>query len=267
MNLLSLNVALFEKNNHTLKSFLKSHPVDIACFQEVAQRTDNTANPEYDSLYAIDTATKSFPHHFYAPVMSLEKFATQGFHGEKDFSIHFGGYLNFGLYTKSKFPITYGKLTFTEKQLSRISHTDNWPKEQCRAAQVSDLLLENNQPLRVINYHGHWTKDKIDTPESLKASDILIQLAQEANYPVIICGDFNLFPHTKSIQKLSQLFTNLSDTYHIQTTRPQSNELSKSAKRNVVDYIFTSPSIHINDFVVPNSDISDHLPLILDFDI
>lgn len=61
-------------------------------------------------------------------------------------------------------------------------------------------------------------------------------------------------------------FTNLVDTYDIKTTRPASNELSNE-KRNVVDYIFVSKEISVKKFEVINTDVSDHLPLILEFEI
>ena len=61
-------------------------------------------------------------------------------------------------------------------------------------------------------------------------------------------------------------FVSLVDTYKIKTTRPGSNELS-SLERNVVDFILVTPDIKINSFEVLDSEVSDHLPLILDFEI
>ena len=34
-----------------------------------------------------------------------------------------------------------------------------------------------------------------------------------------------------------------------------------------VDYVFVSPEVKVIDFSVPNIEISDHLPLILDFEV
>ena len=58
----------------------------------------------------------------------------------------------------------------------------------------------------------------------------------------------------------------LVDTFHIKSTRPQANELSK-IKRNVIDYIFVSKGITVKNFTVIDSDVSDHLPLLLEFTI
>ena len=35
----------------------------------------------------------------------------------------------------------------------------------------------------------------------------------------------------------------------------------------ICDYVFVNNKIKVNDFRVVDSDISDHLPIILDFDI
>jgi endonuclease/exonuclease/phosphatase family metal-dependent hydrolase len=61
-------------------------------------------------------------------------------------------------------------------------------------------------------------------------------------------------------------FISLVDTYKIKTTRPSSNELN-GLKRNVVDFVMVSPDIKVNSFEVLDSDVSDHLPLVLDFEI
>jgi endonuclease/exonuclease/phosphatase family metal-dependent hydrolase len=57
-----------------------------------------------------------------------------------------------------------------------------------------------------------------------------------------------------------------SDDFQIKTTRPQSNEL-RDISRNVVDYVFVSKDVQVKNFEVVNNDISDHLPLILDFEL
>ena len=91
-------------------------------------------------------------------------------------------------------------------------------------------------------------------------------MAREAEGDVIICGDFNLFPDTPSMKLFENNFISLVDEYAIRTTRPATNELH-SSKRNVVDYIWVNKGIKVKDFEVLDSTISDHLPLILDFEL
>lgn len=133
-----------------------------------------------------------------------------------------------------------------------------------RMVQIVDLEINNLQQLRIINYHGIWSKDKQGTEETRSVSQKLLKFSEQVTYPMIICGDLNLFPDSESVKILNKAFTSLVDKYKITRTRPKSNELS-SAKRNVVDYIFISQGIKETNIKVIDSDVSDHFPLLLEF--
>ncbi len=117
-----------------------------------------------------------------------------------------------------------------------------------------------------MNVHGRWSQNKMGNAKTESYSKRMIEMAEEVPYPTIICGDFNLFPDTKSIQILNEEFENLVEKYNINSTRPESNELSHK-ERNVVDYIFISEGISVKDFKVVREEASDHFPLVLDFEI
>ena len=127
-------------------------------------------------------------------------------------------------------------------------------------------LNVNGRALRLINYHGIWSKDKNGSPKTKQACEMIRDYGLNSKGALIMCGDFNLFPHTDSIQVLNQSFTNLCDAYKVQSTRPQSNELSGKS-RNVVDYMFVNEKIEVTDFLVLQTDVSDHLPLVLQFEL
>lgn len=75
-----------------------------------------------------------------------------------------------------------------------------------------------------------------------------------------------MLPNTESIELFNNELVNLIDKYNIKSTRPNFDDgLDKG--NMVCDYIFVNDKIKVNDFKVIESNISDHLPLILDFDI
>lgn len=75
-----------------------------------------------------------------------------------------------------------------------------------------------------------------------------------------------MLPISKSIAIMNQNFHNLIEEYKIESTRPEfENGLNKG--HHVCDYIFVSDEIKVKSFEVLNTDVSDHLPLVLDFDI
>ncbi len=264
MKLLSLNVALFEKNNPKLKQFIIDQNADIVCFQEVTKAISPHVDKEYISFDTINSSSLKLHYSFFAPTWILSQFEKVNFHGKKVFSFHLGGTTEFGQYCKSIHPIIEGQNIFVKNNFSYITDWSEWPKKDFRAVQVVDLQTPNSQ-LRILNYHGIWSKNKQGNNETRKACLKINQLAKEVTYPSIICGDFNLFPKTPSMQVFDR-HQNLLNTYQIRSTRPESNELNH-AERNVVDYILVSKNIHVKNFQVLQTDVSDHLPLILEFDI
>ena len=88
--------------------------------------------------------------------------------------------------------------------------------------------------------------------------------------PKILCGDFNLFPDTKSIAVLKQVMKSLTDEFGIETTRSRlhfENFKGEAIPDTISDYMFVSPEVRVDSFSVPDIEISDHLPLVLDFSL
>jgi endonuclease/exonuclease/phosphatase family metal-dependent hydrolase len=265
MKLLSLNVALFEENNEKLAAFIQSQQADFLCLQEVTKRVDTSARTELISKDVIDASSAELRHSFFAPVWVLSKFQKANFHGKELFEFDLGGNAEFGNYTKAKYSIVKGQNVFVQNHFSYVTDWSNWPEEDYRGFQVTDLIVEGKE-LRLINYHGIWSKDKKGTDRTKKACEVIADYGRKTNGAVIICGDFNLFPDTESIEILNAQFRNLCNDYSINSTRPESNELS-NLSRNVVDYMFVNDRVDVRDFQVLPSDVSDHLPLVLEFDL
>ena len=266
MRLISLNVALFETNNKELYEFLLQRKPDIICLQEVATSSDPKVVKDYLSKDSIDKATRKLRYSVFDATWLSKDFHLKNFHKKEDYFVDFGGWIESGIYIKSKFKILKAINIFLKNKLVKLTDWTIWPKNEAKSVQVVDLRLPGNKKLRILNYHGIWTKEKIGNKETLAACEKISQLATEVNYPTIITGDFNLFPDTESMRVFHDNFISLVNKYNIQTTRPKANELSH-LKRNVIDFIFISNGIKVKSFEVLDTDVSDHLPLILDFEV
>jgi endonuclease/exonuclease/phosphatase family metal-dependent hydrolase len=77
-----------------------------------------------------------------------------------------------------------------------------------------------------------------------------------------LCGDFNLQPETKSLAILEKGMRNLIKEFNIDTTR---NYLYDH-KEKYADYFLVSPEVKILSFKVIDTLVSDHLPLVLEFE-
>ncbi|MBI5733439.1 MAG: hypothetical protein HY973_00650 [Candidatus Kerfeldbacteria bacterium] len=143
----------------------------------------------------------------------------------------------------------------------------NWYKDDhARAVVVADIVIKKDRVLRVLNNHGNYSKEKIDSPRSLKECQHIKQQAQLCKGPVIIAGDFNLHPNTQSIKILNKVFTNLTSKYKLESTLPI-NDGSVLQLKNVIDYIFANKQVIVKDFRVVKTSVSDHYSLILDFEL
>ena len=134
--------------------------------------------------------------------------------------------------------------------------------------------------LSVINIHGVAQPDhKLDTKERINLSKEIIKFCNKSKH-AIIGGDFNLMPRTKSIKILEENgFKNLIKEFKIKRTRntyawEQAEKLKKLGiitkyykKQQISDYCFVSKDIKVKSFEVPDVGISDHLPLILEFEV
>lgn len=174
-------------------------------------------------------------------------------------------------------PVSHGLAIFARKNLSVVNYRSEIveqtkstedPVEGWVKAQV--LTMENQgQKFSVINFHGvAQPGNKLDTPQRIehckKIRVIWDSLPSQAK---ILCGDFNLMPETQSIKILETVTKNLIKSYKIKTTR---NKISWKRYDNIqhfADFTFISPEIKVKTFKVPYNEVSDHLPMILEFTI
>ena len=132
------------------------------------------------------------------------------------------------------------------------------------ARNIQYVTLENREtPLTIINFHGLWNgKGKTDSEERLEQSEKIINFTRTLDHPVVLCGDFNLKPETESLQKFEKAgLRNLIKEYGITSTR--TSHYTKPEK--FADYVFTSPEIKVGHFQVLSDEVSDHAPLLVEF--
>lgn len=142
------------------------------------------------------------------------------------------------------------------------------------------IVVKGDKDFLVCNIHGvSLPGDKNDSEERLEQSKTILGFARSINMPAIIGGDFNLNPDTKSVKMFEEAgYKNLIKDYKIVSTRNHfaweqaEVQLVKQGfeffgKQYFADYVFVSPEIKIKNFEVPNIEVSDHSPLILDFEV
>lgn len=262
MKLMTLNIW----GGRVYKPFLKfvkenKDTIDIFCFQEMFQSPESVFSNSIKSniYFEVEKILKSHKG-FFAPTFT-------GYDTEDHVD----------------FDIAFGQATFVRNTVDILSQEtvfvhgsyDNTPPATVdipnvkvaldlpRNIHVVKIKIEGKEVL-IGNLHGYWLpSSKYDSKESMAQMKIVKKIFASFKGPKILVGDFNLRPETKSVKLLEDDMKNLIVEYGVTNTR---SSLHKKTEK-FADYIMISNEVKVNSFEVINIDVSDHLPLILDFKI
>jgi hypothetical protein len=120
--------------------------------------------------------------------------------------------------------------------------------------------------LLIANYHGIARPGtKLDSDERLEQSRAIRRVLDAHDGPAVLVGDFNLLPDTESVRLLERGLRNLVIERAIPTTRSRLNRYFGTPQEQPhANYAFISPELQVAGFAVPDVEVSDHLPMILD---
>jgi endonuclease/exonuclease/phosphatase family metal-dependent hydrolase len=231
---------------------------DIFCFQEVPNADEViplVCEFRATLLAELTQALPEFDGRF-NPMVTWCETTTDG----RSVMIPFG----LAMFARRTLPIT------ARHALTVVKHMDNLDAviglHQIRRPLQLIQLDTSGGPLLVANYHGIARPgDKLDTAERLAQSHELRRVLAEHPGPVILIGDFNLLPDTESIHLLEHGYRNLVIERAIPTTRSRLNPYYGTAEEQPhADYAFISPGLTVVDLQVPDVEVSDHLPLLLE---
>jgi endonuclease/exonuclease/phosphatase family metal-dependent hydrolase len=262
MKLLNLNICIKMDNTAAVIDLLRKENPDIITLQECMRWLDDYVFEQYRSWEAIVATLRSvYPYYFFWPLRTCAAM-------KKWEKVHrdFGGMVEQGNGILSKFPFVHASNQFIYKHFSQELDWSNWESEDHgRAAQVVHIQTDEG-PVQILNVHGIRTADRLGDERTIVAYKKIVDIAKKNSLPTILTGDFNVLPYTESLVPLAKNYMKLLDIYNIQSTRPAYKNTT-NIPRYVLDYIFVSDSIQVENFAVRETDISDHFPLICDFSL
>ena len=254
MKLITLNV-WGGKIHAPLLDFISRHAkdTDIFCFQEVFSSKTVQGFSGDAKMDVLEDIAKILSDH-------------QIFHAHKSRGYDYSGYMDLD--------VTFGNTMFIKNNLQvqrsetlfdAVEHPHHkWHEFAIGKAQYIQLL-QNGTSFTICNFHGVFIQGshKLDTDLRIEQSQQVKALLDSFSGEKILCGDFNIVPDGKSMAILEAGMENLIKTHHITSTR------SSFYKKDIgfADYILTTPGITVKHFSVLQDQISDHLPLLLEFDI
>ncbi len=259
MKLISLNIW----GGHELSPLLKfiksqSKDTDIFCFQEIINSENDGISKDgykYSNLKYLKTCLSDYRCYFHP------------------------AHENFLFNSPVSFPLQVGLAVFIKKDIQLESITNLFvfkKKNEITINKKGQAILpkniqilkfkKNNQKYILINFHGiTFPGNKLDTKARLEQSNKIMKVLTQYSGKRILIGDFNLMRSTKSIKIFEENgFINLINKYKIPKTR---SSLNIYGKQKFADYTIVSKDVKVHNFNVPqNILVSDHLPMILEFD-
>lgn len=162
----------------------------------------------------------------------------------------------------SQFPLTEMTVRFYDVPFGRrIDGPDNYHQSPRNLQHVITLVGKTN--LHLLNTQGIWGTDGEDSDRRIEMSQIILDEIGN-HHPLVLAGDFNVRPHTKSMSKIREKLTDLFYKEVKTTFNIKHKDLVKfpGFAEAVVDMMFVSHDLKILEKSVPQVDISDHLPLV-----
>ncbi len=226
-----------------LLQFIHAHQaIEIFCFQEVYSKTHqilslDPSNPP--CLDVFEQIAAILPNHraYFRPIME--------------------GVYGLSMFVHQDYPV----LAEGSHWIYQNKHYAGNDPSHSRILQWVKIDL-GSRVISIIHVHGLWDgQGKGDSPERILQAHIIKDFAKALHTPTILCGDFNLMPHADSMEILDNEMQNLIKIYQVTSTR---SDLYKKSER-FADYMLMPADLKVLDFKVFENQVSDHLPLYVEF--
>lgn len=250
MKLVQLNIWQGRLVRHVTR-FLEAEDPDIVCLQEV-YRSEHTV-PTWDAFSSLELIQEVLPgrHTFFAPLYSFEVA---------------GRKVVFGNAIISRFPIHNKQHDFTNGHyIDNLAVEDLVPNT--RNFQWCELELPDGERLSLINHHAYWDREPLGSHVSTEKMRKVKRIADSLPYPLILTGDMNVTPESEAMQLFEGTLTNLTKKYQLPTTLSAMARAFNNGNKVPCDNTLVSPDVQVRSFTASETLVSDHKPLILEFDV
>jgi len=230
-----------------VNTFLKQEQPDIICLQEVYNsKLTNPLLPFFGSLERIQAV---FPDYyvFFSPTHQMNVL---------------GEPVAMGNAILSRLPLSSTETIFINGQFHEFTTSDEL-QHNTRNLQRVQIMLPDSKQLTVINHHGYWEPNPIGSEITMQKMQLVADIVKSSSKPVIFTGDLNISYVSPAMEPLQALLTDLTQKHQTVTTLSQFGKV----KDVPCDHICISDGVVEQSFTIKEDLVSDHLPLVLEFDL
>lgn len=254
------------KLHEPLLTYLRSSAPDILCLQEVVHSPDS--RKEWLTYRDVDHVLPQRANFFADVAAALPDHAAlfcpaaQGVLWDEDRPV--ASQWGLATFVHRAFPITEQTLGFVHKAFSPFGYGEHPRSRNAHVVRVFDY----EKARFVCVAHMHGLRDlggKGDTPERVIQAEKLAELVRRiasSDDALVVCGDFNVEPGSRTFEILGQLgLVDLVTTQGFESTR--TSHYTKPG--TFADYLLVNERVTVADFtVVKQPEVSDHCPLVLE---
>ncbi len=247
MKLLQINVWM-GRLSRQLATLIERENPDIITAQEVFSSDGMVGLPD-NTFHILDIMKQSgrYEHSYFSPFYEAE---------------YAGVTVGCGNAILSKQPFATQDTFFTHGELAAYDKAAVF-ESNIRNAQHVTIELPGKQLLHIINHHGYWEPDPVGSEKSVRSMQVVVDAIQKLSGAIVFAGDLNVNPNTPAMQLFDGLLEDLTGRHNITNTMSILGKLQGVAP----DHILVNGAVHTQDFRVLDDLASDHLPLVLEFDV
>lgn len=247
VRLLQWNV-LFRENARRIVDVLKDADADVLCLQELTSVSGHNEGIDVPAFVAAELGYR----YFYQVAQEWDAPGDRHTLGN-------------GIFAR-------WNLTRTDHAFVRPSRDPNPhdPAMEGRAYVEADVALPDGTVLTVGTTHLSYVPRGVMTPEKKHEIDALLAIAKTKESRYVLTGDFNEPPESYTVQELSRTLRHCGPPFETLTwpTRPfRSLDHTEDGLGWRIDYAFATPDVAVVDARTIETDVSDHLPILVELDL
>jgi endonuclease/exonuclease/phosphatase family metal-dependent hydrolase len=162
----------------------------------------------------------------------------------------------------SKFPIIKSQ----SHQLTPVEY-DGKVENQPRILITSEIGIDD----KIVNFlatHLQFTVGFTTTPIRIAQVERILSIIEKLSNSVILAGDFNTVPESEEIRKIEEILIRIDGKEPTWTVHPfDAFGWHVTDLKFRVDNIFVSKGLKYENFQIVQSEISDHLPIMVTIDV
>lgn len=229
----------YNEDIRAILAFLKAHPADVLCLQELTIGHVSFADktPEY--------LAEQLGYHCYYKAIPIETTTGKG--------------ITLANAILSKFPIKASHFAWINQPRQGGGFSDEY------RAYVEATLDTPGRPLTIGTTHMSYTHRFEPTERKMQETNSLLEQITTHNKNFVFTGDLNASPDSPTIRAISKHLKNAGPVtaHKTWTTKPfDYNGFHEENLKWRLDYVFTTPDIQVQLADIIDTATSDHLPIL-----